>query len=277
MKTYGNAGSYIGASSGRPVPKAPDLDRHYTPHTATSIPTGRDWGTPPPAPAPAPVTLTRVKPVVRRPRAPRRSLERTVATSTPAARPPRVPRPTAAPTSKRSGPDTAEIIRRYVDLRHPIPQIAEELHHGKGTVRNAILDAGITLRDDRTLNSGGRNAKSITDYDPALVEQVRRLYIDDRKSTEAIARTIGRSAKLVATILTRSGTPLRPPANVVPVPPLLKLTDAQVDELVARYEAGEPAVRLAPDFGVSLPTALKRLRDRGVTIRTRGGQRKATA
>jgi DNA repair protein RadD len=45
------------------------------------------------------------------------------------------------------------------------------------------------------------------------------------------------------------------------------LSDAQIDECVKRYEAGESALSIAKSMGVSAPTVLKALRSRGVPIR----------
>ena len=52
----------------------------------------------------------------------------------------------------------------------------------------------------------------------------------------------------------------------------LKLSPAQVDDAIARYESGEELEFIAITFGVTAHTVLARLRERGVTIRS-GGQR----
>jgi response regulator of citrate/malate metabolism len=65
-------------------------------------------------------------------------------------------------------------------------------------------------------------------------------------------------------------TPL--PAPRVPWKTTDRLTEEQVDELIARYEAGETSRELASAFAISKTAVVRLLRDNCVEIRPRGAQ-----
>lgn len=108
--------------------------------------------------------------------------------------PPR--RPTSQP--RASHVDTAEIVRRYT-AGETVPTIAKALSHTPSTIRRALRRAGVEMRDDRTLHSGG----APRDYGDATVEQVRRLYVDEQLSMRDVASRLNLQYKSVVTIMTR--------------------------------------------------------------------------
>ena len=103
----------------------------------------------------------------------------------------------------------AEARRLYLDEQWTVTQIAKHLRRGQSTVRNQLKDAGITMRDDRATHSGGRNKR---DYDPALVEQVQRLYVDQHLTIAQVAEQLDSTPKVIGTLMARNNIPARPDA-----------------------------------------------------------------
>lgn len=62
----------------------------------------------------------------------------------------------------------------------------------------------------------------------------------------------------------------QPPPGILPFKLTQRLTQATVNEIVSRYEAGEPSTALMSAFGLSKGSVLKILRAAGVTMRNQG-------
>lgn len=116
------------------------------------------------------------------------------------------PRRSVRRRSTSSQVDKTEVIRLYTEERRTIADIAATLHAGKQTVRNILLLADVELRDDRKTNSGGRNRQV---YDPQLVADVRRLYLDEQRSRTEVAAEVGLTLKQVDTLMRRHQIPAR--------------------------------------------------------------------
>lgn len=134
---------------------------------------------------------------------------RLVATSTPPQAPPARPRePKTKPKPKRTGrprANTQEIVDAYL-AGNTIVETGVLTGHDKGTVRRHLIDAGVQLRDDRSTNSGGNNRYQAT---PEQIEDVRRLYIDERLSQARVAEKLGIPQRRVSRIMERNGIPAR--------------------------------------------------------------------
>lgn len=118
------------------------------------------------------------------------------------------------PRRAMSSADVATAVQSYLD-GSTIPEISGALGRGTRTIRQALLGAGVQLRDDRAGHSGGR-PKTAADDDPALVAKVRRLYLDEGRNQDAVARELGASRKAVQGIMARHEIPARPSARDLP-------------------------------------------------------------
>lgn len=178
------------------------------------------------------------------------------------------------PRRRRSGSgpkgDEPDIVRLYTEDQMSSGEIALQLHTTAKRVRAVLDRAGIERRDDRTTRSGGK----LKDYPAEFVTDVRRLYLEQQLSQAEVAEQLDTTVKVVQNVMARHDIPARPSASAsskAGVGHPIKLDDTKVDQLVERYVAGESANALAKAFGVSVPSVLNRLRQRGVQIRGRGG------
>ncbi|GAB2762871.1 WhiB family transcriptional regulator [Nocardioides pakistanensis] len=183
------------------------------------------------------------------------------------------------PRRRRSGSgakgDEADIVRLYTEEQMSSGEIALQLHTTPKRVRAVLDRAGIERRDDRKTRSGGKPK----DYPADLVADVRRLYVDQGKTQAEVAAQLDTTVKVVQNVMARHDISARPSAvesSKAGIGRPLKLDDQAVDQIVDRYQAGESATALARAFNVSAPSVLARLRQRGVTIRPRGGSRTNT-
>lgn len=74
------------------------------------------------------------------------------------------------------------------------------------SVRRQLQRAGVTMRDDRAHRSGGHKAES---QNPALVDQIRSLYVDSGLSQSQVATAVGCSPHTVQRIMQRNNIPTR--------------------------------------------------------------------
>lgn len=179
-------------------------------------------------------------------------------------------RPRKKTRRRTSHVDTADIVRRYQDGQ-TIPAIAKALHHNTMTVRRHLLDAGVQLRDDRHTHSGKHNHTKT--YPAELVDQVRRLYLDEQMSQTEVAQRLGIGTHVVQRLMDRHHIPARPAANVCGPKgdrnSASKLTDTARDDICRRYlDDCEPAPRLAAEYGVTPASVYALLHKRGITRRT---------
>lgn len=112
-------------------------------------------------------------------------------------RPPRVPNP-------RNPIDETAMVADYLE-GYSAPQLALTYGIAQKRVRDTVARHGHQLRDDRKTRSGGKPKE----YDPQLVEQVRRLYLDEHLSQSAVAHRLGSTIKVVQSIMNRHQIPAR--------------------------------------------------------------------
>lgn len=115
------------------------------------------------------------------------------------------------PRATRNGTlvDSATIVTLYQDGK-TVPQIADQLGYGIATVRRHINRSGIPKRDDRSTNSGGRNAAI---DNPDVVDDMVRLYTQDRISERLIGERLGFGQKTVHGALLSRGVTIRTTAQ----------------------------------------------------------------
>lgn len=85
------------------------------------------------------------------------------------------------------------------------PEIAQRHGWPVVSVRRQLQRAGVAMRDDRAGRSGGKPKIN----DPATVDRVRKLYIDQGLSQGKVAQTIGTTTKVIQTLMKREGIPAR--------------------------------------------------------------------
>lgn len=149
----------------------------------------------------------------------RRSPKRRPTQHTP--KPPRTPKPPkprgqyAKPIGPRrqpaGGPNTttrrdlneSQIVTAY---RSGVtaPRIAAQWGTTSKRIRRILTQAGVDLRDDRALHSGGRPRA----YPPETRAEVARLYLEGYSRSQ-VAAELGIPYKTVVTIMTRDGVPAR--------------------------------------------------------------------
>lgn len=89
--------------------------------------------------------------------------------------------------------------------------VAIASRHGRTpkTIRDTLRAAGVQMRDDRAMRSGGQRKE----YDAAMVAEVRRLYLDEGLTQVEVAARIGSTAKVVQRLMDRHEIPARPDAT----------------------------------------------------------------
>ncbi len=130
--------------------------------------------------------------------------------SSPPAEPTSAAPPAVPPDRPRTldASELAEIVREYGEGQSA-PQIARAHGRMPKTIRDALRRAGVQLRDDRSLRSGGQNR---TQDDDELVAKVRRLYVDEQRTQAEVAAELGVSPKKVQGVMSRNGIEARPDA-----------------------------------------------------------------
>jgi len=161
--------------------------------------------------APTPAKPPKKPKSVRKPR--RRPRQRPTQHTTP--KPPRIPKPPKpkGQYAKPIGPRRQPATRNHIDDRQVInayrdgttaPKIAAQWGTTPKRIRTILARAGIELRDDRALHSGGRPRI----YPPETRAEVARLYLSGLSRSQ-VADQLGIPYKTVVTIMTRDGVPAR--------------------------------------------------------------------
>ncbi len=120
-------------------------------------------------------------------------------------RAPRKPRAAGGRTPNTRTPiDESALVADYL-TGQTSPELALKYGITPKRVRDTVGRHGHELRDDRKTRSGGKPKT----YDPALVEQIRGLYLTERLSQSVIAQQLGTSTKVVQTIMVRHQIPAR--------------------------------------------------------------------
>jgi len=89
-----------------------------------------------------------------------------------------------------------------------IPQIARDRGYRVRSLRVAFARAGVSMRDDRKLALGARRSR-VDVVRPGLVDEVRRLYVDEGMSQAKVAARLGVSLNAVARTMKRHQIPTR--------------------------------------------------------------------
>lgn len=160
--------------------------------------------------------------------------------------------------AERGGPgrnvgsaERAEIVAAYESGATAV-EIGEKHDRMPKTIRGALRRAGVQLRDDRSTRSGGTNKKV---DDPAAVEAVRRLYVDEGLTQAAVADRLGSTVKIVQGVMARNNIPARPDAAGQqhertprePAPRTPRLLDGQPHAIGQPHATAGDIVRAAVD------------------------------
>jgi ribosomal protein L37E len=219
----------------------------------------------PPAPAPAPKTRN-----PRRGR--RRATERATGSRRRAAqypraigprrrpgRPPieRAGRPIGLPRETRSdkiqldGPAIAEAYQAGRTLR----ELADEHDVSSPTIARVLDEQGVVRRKQRVV------------YDETLIENVRRLYVDDHLDQAQVADRLGITTKVVQTAMARGDITPRESASARSQRGIghpIKITPNIAQEILTRYTAGEAGPQIAKAFDVSAASIYHLLNKHGI-------------
>lgn len=141
--------------------------------------------------------------------------------------------------------DVAEAVRMYY-CGMGAPKIAEEFGCSAQAVRVRLIDAGVEFR-----NGGSPKCEVDTD-------EIRRLYLAGMNQKD-IAERMGVSIFVVSRRIRQLGLSQKKKRRNIPLP---------MDEVVARFEAGETLDELANAFGCSRETVKRRLKAAGFEFAT---------
>lgn len=153
-----------------------------------------------------------------------------------------------------------DVIVAAYEAGASVPMLADRYGTTPWTVRRALARWGVQRRDDRSARSGG-HPKALEEYPAELVAAVVDAYTSGL-TREAVAVTVPgvTSTAVVARILAKSGTPMRPSAAV------RQRTDdehaallAQIDALLAQ---GLTHAQAGARLGFAQTTVSKWLRER---------------
>jgi DNA-binding CsgD family transcriptional regulator len=172
------------------------------------------------------------------------------------------------------GPNT---IRRWID-----PGFLEQERDGKRRRRRLVP----CIRCGTPTNPRGRKhpefgslcrrclAGAIADRRRGVtVEEMERMYLDDRMSTNEIAALTGLSQTAVHGALTRYGTPMRPLREAIALHPGGQREHGKVDpnEIQRLYVAGMSTTKIAAEVACSTATVLYHLDRMGLRPGARRG------
>lgn len=185
--------------------------------------------------------------------------------------------PSPAPTRAGGPIGPVELARMVADYEagKTAPEIAEVTGRTAKNVRLALERAGVQLRDDRSLRSGGQNRR---EDDPALVDRVRRLYVDEGLTQAAIASDLDVTVKVVQGVMRRNGIESRPDATGVkrdPAPPAERTVrfrgpqpEHASEPAPDLHPAPEDASEVAPPTGVARTPAWRHTFDPALRLAT---------
>lgn len=155
----------------------------------------------------------------------------------------------------------AGLIKNSHEYGVPAEKIADMLNVEESFVRNAIDSCG--AEEKSGVSEESRQAEPLSEGD------IIRLYADGM-SYHSIASRIGMSDTFVKTIISRAEKEGKVTRRQHASPH--KMTDSQIEQAVAMYKNGQTCAKIAAEFGVSRTTVLKRLKERGLSMRGRGGK-----
>lgn len=155
--------------------------------------------------------------------------------------------------------ESREIVAAYVAGQTAV-EIASAHHRNPATVRKAVRDAGVPVRDERSIRSGGR----VKVDDPAVVDAVRRLYEVESLTQAQVGERLGMGTHAVQKLMGRNGIESRPDvtgATVGPRPPaprVVRYLPSDTDPRTVELVTGMTALAAAnPSLGVTVdPAAL---------------------
>ena len=157
----------------------------------------------------------------------------------------------ARPRGQPNAVETREIVRLHA-AGQPAGAIATTLRHSKGTVLDALHEAGADVRPGRRR----------VDVDGAAVAKRYR----DGQSISNVAAEFGVSRSVVSARMDEQRTPTRQ-----------RELQLRIAELVAAYERAESCASIARRLGCSWNAVAERLKRAGVHMRTRSESRRASA
>lgn len=133
-----------------------------------------------------------------------------------------------------------ELARMVADYEagKSAPEIADATGRTAKNVRTALQRAGVRMRDDRALRSGGQN-RAVDD--PELVERVRALYVDEGLTQAVVADRLDTTLKVVQGVMKRNAIEARPDATGV------KREPAPAPARTVRYRDPDAAARPSTD------------------------------
>ena len=160
--------------------------------------------------------------------------------------------------------DTDRIVELYTAGKY-MREIHETTGHAVSTIKRALLDAGVEIRP-RGPKAGARTKT----YDPALIADVRRLYVDEQLTQTHVADELGIGIKVVQNVMAYAAIPARDAAHArsqAGIGHPIKIQPDQHQTIIDRYQAGEPATTIAPDYDATATSIYHVLEQHGIERR----------
>lgn len=176
-------------------------------------------------------------------------------------------------TSSRTSPASGRSPGRGGPQRMVLPAEAIVAAYNSGQTLAQIAQAhgcsGPTI--GRLLEERGIKRRGApVPRDPELLEQIRRLYVDEALTQAEVAARIGYSTKIVQNVLGELGIEPRPSASErskAGIGRPIKIPPAERPKIIDRYRNGESGSAIALTYGVAAASIYSLLRRAGVEER----------
>jgi very-short-patch-repair endonuclease len=153
--------------------------------------------------------------------------------------------------------DANDLARRYL-AGETLCGLSKATGLNTSTIRSRLVKSGVAMRSPKAAALQKRR-------DVFSVEEVCRRY-NAGESISSLAKSLGVSSKSIQIRLNDAGIPLRSREESLRLSLVKRLN---VDEIICRYTAGEPASSIAKSMDVGLHTISNRLINAGVEVRSR--------
>jgi transcriptional regulator with XRE-family HTH domain len=153
--------------------------------------------------------------------------------------------------------DAAAVAAGYAAGKSLI-ELAEEFGVSHPVISRHLDEQGIPRRRARVT------------YTDDLIDQVRRLYVDEHLTQQQVADRLGLTLKVIQTAMERGQIEARESASALSqrgIGHVSKIPRDQHQSIVDRYRAGEPAPAIARDFDVTPSSIYPILDAHGITER----------
>jgi len=159
-----------------------------------------------------------------------------------------------------------KIGKMYVEDKKSAYEIAEELGISSFKVYNALNNLGVKIRSKSEARIILKSSPEITERS----EKIVKMYVEDKKSANQIARELGMTTENVIYYLEKLGIERRSKKEAVTLAKNPPEAIERAEKISKMYvEDGKSAIKIADELGMSTSTVIYILNSYGVGRRTR--------